>query len=546
MTRSARILVLLICVVSSLEAEQATIHGTVRVRKTGGALAGVSIRLLSASGTLLDTTRTDVSGHWSITVPLTGVESPNTALPSEFHLGQNYPNPFNPSTHIPFTIRRGGAVRLAVFNLLGQLLERRELTLPAGSYDIEWRSSGSAGVFFYALEFEGRREVRKMVQLDGGGHGGFSGISPRSPFAGATPAAALALDSVRVAASSLIYEPDTVTVPLLDGTQADQDLDTIHDRAFVMDLHNDVVEQIVASGYTYQIGIRNATHHTDIPRLRDGGVDAQVLSIWVTTASANYYSNSIRYLDTLKAQIQRNSGSIAIATRADSIESLNRQGKIAGVVVCEGGECIESSLSKLRDLYNRGMRIMTITWNSRTGVPWARAHDSPDSATVGLNGIGVSVIQLMDSLGIVIDVSHVGPKTVNDILATSVNPIIGSHSCARALRNHTRNLSDAQIRAIALKGGVIGVNFYPNFVGIDPVTIDSVIRHIDYIRNLVGIDYVALGSDFDGIGSTPTGLYDVSTFPALTTALLNKGYTREEVRKLLGENFLRVFRAVCH
>lgn len=188
---------------------------------------------------------------------------------------------------------------------------------------------------------------------------------------------------------------------------------------------------------------------------------------------------------------------------------------------------------------------MTITWNNSTS--WAVAAKDSRSATVGLSEFGKTVIRTMDTLGMIIDVSHVGIKTVQDILATSKNPVIASHSGARALNDHYRNLTDAQIRSIAQKGGVIGVVFYPIFLSsTGTATIDTVIRHIDYIKNLVGIDYIAIGSDFDGIEVTPVGLEDVSHLPNLTLALLGHGYTPADVRKILGGNFLRVLNAICH
>jgi membrane dipeptidase len=195
-------------------------------------------------------------------------------------------------------------------------------------------------------------------------------------------------------------------------------------------------------------------------------------------------------------------------------------------------------------LYHRGMRILTLTWNNRVGVPWATAHNHPNAATQGLTDFGKSVIRIMDSLGIIIDVSHAGPKTIDDVIATTVNPIIASHSNARTLRNNSRNLTDAQIQAIASRNGVIGINFYPPFLGSETPTIDTVIKHIDYIRQLVGVDFIALGSDFDGIEITPVGLQDVTRLPALTEALLLRGYSREVLRKILGENFLRLFRSI--
>jgi membrane dipeptidase len=198
----------------------------------------------------------------------------------------------------------------------------------------------------------------------------------------------------------------------------------------------------------------------------------------------------------------------------------------------------------LKTYYELGARYMTITWNNSTA--WAVSAQDARSSTVGLSSFGREVIRTMDSLGMIIDVSHTGIKTIWDILATSRNPIIASHSGVRALNNHYRNLSDAQIDSIAGRGGVIGIVFYPPFLsshgGVD---IETVIRHIDYIKNRVGVDYVALGSDFDGIESVPIGLEDVSKFPNLTVALLHHGYTIPEVQKILGGNYLRVFRQVC-
>jgi membrane dipeptidase len=253
----------------------------------------------------------------------------------------------------------------------------------------------------------------------------------------------------------------------------------------------------------------------------------------------------MKFLDTLRAQAVRNSKDLGLVVHSDSADSLARQKKIAGIVVVEGGHCLEDKLENLLAFYNAGVRIMTITWNNSTS--WAVSAADSRSDAVGLSDFGKQVIRTMDSLGMIIDVSHVGRKTVDDILATSKNPIIASHSGAAALRNSTRNLTDAQIRAIAQRGGVIGVVFYPPFLtALATATLDDVLRHIDYIKNLVrNVDCIALGSDFDGIGTTPVELENVTKFPAITEALLQRGYSRDDVRKILGGNFMRVFRAVC-
>jgi membrane dipeptidase len=348
-------------------------------------------------------------------------------------------------------------------------------------------------------------------------------------------------------------------VALVDSARADILLDSVHDRAFVIDLHNDLMEMISGGGFKYQLADRHTppTGQTDIPRLRDGGVDAQIFAIWIsptTYASSTWFSTSAKFLDTLKAQVGRNSGDIGLATRSDTVVALNQQKKIAGIVVVEGGHSIENKIENLKFFYNAGVRVMTITWNNSPtltdGTLWAVSaqDESQKGIKTGLNEFGKQVVRTMDSLGMIIDVSHVGPSTVDSILATSKNPIIASHSGAYALRSHYRNLTDAQIRAIAARGGVIGVVFYPTFLVPSGTTarLSDVVRHIDYIKNLVGVDYVAYGSDFDGMdGDCPVGLEDVSRFPALTEALLQKGYTKQDVRKILGENFMRVFRAVC-
>ncbi|HQJ76361.1 MAG TPA: membrane dipeptidase, partial [Bacteroidota bacterium] len=216
-----------------------------------------------------------------------------------------------------------------------------------------------------------------------------------------------------------------------------------------------------------------------------------------------------------------------------------------GILCVEGGHVIENNIDKLIDLYNDGARYMTITWNN--SLDWAISAADSRSKTQGLSDFGKQVIKTMDSLGMLIDVAHTGIKTIEDIIEVTKNPIIDTHTGAYTLRQHTRNLTDEQLKAIAKTGGVIGVVFYPSFlVSKGKATIDSVVKHIDYIKNLIGIDYVSLGSDFDGIESTPIGLEDVSKFPDLTIALLKKGYSEVEVRKILGLNFLRVFKKVCN
>jgi membrane dipeptidase len=549
LARLRRLALLALTVLSACQLLQAggrTMLGTVRDRLRGTPITSAGIQIFDRSGILLTTTTTNAQGQWQVSIPVAGISGWGE-LPRTFSLEQNYPNPFNPSTKIPFTVVRSGNVRITVHNILGQLVDAKEYDLQAGSYAIDWKAKGSAGALFYSVEMGGERLTKKMVQLDRGNSTGLGNLSVMSSRASYSLGSALATDSCKIIASSSVYEPDTLTVAFVDSARGDFALESIHDRALVIDLHNDVMEVISGSSYTYQLAVRHKTNHTDIPRLKDGGVDGQIFSIWIseTTPASPYFSKAMRFLDTLKAQASRNKDDLVLAVRADSMDSLSRQKKIAGIVVVEGGHCIEDKLENLFAFYAAGARVMTITWNNSTS--WAVSAKDSRADNVGLSDFGKQVIRTMDSLGMVIDVSHVGRKTVDDILATSKNPIIASHSGAYAVRNHYRNLTDTQIRAIAERGGVIGVVFYPPFlVSSGQARLDDVIQHIDYIKNLVGnVDCISLGSDFDGIEVTPTGLEDVTKFPAITAALLQKGYSRQDVRKILGENFMRVFRTIC-
>lgn len=529
-----------------------TILGTVRDRHRGTPIVSAGIQVLDKSGILLTTTTTNSQGQWQAIVPVAGITDQGV-LPKSFSLEQNYPNPFNPSTKIPFSVVRSGHVRITVHNILGQLVDAKEYDLHAGSYTIDWRAKGSAGVLFYSVEIGGDRLTKKMVQLDRGNSIGLANLAIMSGQVVYNLVSEFATDSCTIIASSMVYEPDTVTVAFVDFARADFLLDSVHDRAFVIDLHNDVMEVLSGSNFTYQLAdrhvvTRNGDPQTDIPRYRDGGIDAQIFSVWISPTSypaSAYFSTAMKFLDSLKAQASRNSKDMNLVTGADSVVALTRQNKISGIIVVEGGHSIENNLENLRTFYKSGVRVMTITWNNST--TWAvSARDAAAGVSGGLTDFGKDVIRTMDSLGMIIDVSHVGPQTVTDILATSKNPIIASHSGAAALRNHYRNLTDTQIRAIAQRGGVIGIVFYPTFlVSSGTARLENVLQHIDYVKNLVGVDYVALGSDFDGIEITPVGLEDVTKFPAITESLLQRGYSRQDVRKILGENFMRVFRAVC-
>jgi membrane dipeptidase len=283
-------------------------------------------------------------------------------------------------------------------------------------------------------------------------------------------------------------------------------------------------------------------------------------------------------IDTVRHGIvERYPNDFTLATTAEDIERIHKQGKIAALMGIEGGHAIEDSLGLLRDYFALGIRYMTLTHTNTNG--WADSSGDIDKAGVqhhnGLTPFGKQVVGEMNRLGMIIDISHTADKTFWDALATSKAPIFASHSSCRALCNVPRNMTDEMIAALGKKGGVIQINFNCGFLSeksaaagktvqdstlpgpagedatiaeyrrkVPPATLEDVVAHIDHAAKIGGIDSVGIGSDFDGVFCTPKGLEDVSKFPNLTRALLEKGYSAEDIRKIYGGNTLRLMRAV--
>ncbi len=529
---------------ASLFGQPVTISGVVRDTVTLQPIDSARITITNTGNpSERYTVFSNAQGVWAYT--FTGGTSvrDDMNLPETFSVEPNYPNPFNPSTLLRFTLRQAGTLRVLVHTVLGEELARKEFVLDPGSYTLPWTSKGAAGALFYSFEMNGKRITGKMLQLDGGKTGGL-GTPTMVHGVGQTGHDTPSLSSAySVTAERYDYEPDSITIPLANNPDINFRLSTVHRRAFVFDLHNDVLGLSVNG---YQLGERHTTNHSDIPRFRDGGIDAQMLSVWVspTQFPTTSYARAMQMIDSFLVQLDRNFDALVQARTAAEVHAAHATGRIAGVLGIEGGHIIENDVNKLVTLYNRGARYLTITWNNST--VWATSAADPQSTTRGLSDLGRNLIRKMDTLGMLIDVSHTGIRTIEDILQVSTNPIIASHSGVRTLRNHTRNLTDAQIVSIAQRDGVIGVVFYPPFLSSSSmVTVDTVVKHIDYLRNLVGVDYIALGSDFDGIEQTPLGLEDVTKVPAITATLLRRGYSRSDVKKILGGNYLRVFSAVC-
>jgi membrane dipeptidase len=317
----------------------------------------------------------------------------------------------------------------------------------------------------------------------------------------------------------------------------------------VIDTHNDVPSRTVKG---FDIGSRGTTGHTDIERLRAGGVGAVFFSAYVAPEYAKTGQSAHRALemiDTIRADVAgRYPQQFLWARTAADIEAAQRQGKISALIGIEGGHAIEDSLRLLRDYYELGARYMTLTHMNTNG--WADSSGDVNDPKVehhnGLTAFGRQVIAEMNRLGMLVDISHVSDKTFWDVLETSRAPVFASHSSCRALCGVPRNMTDEMIRALVKKGGVIDINFNPGFLTLRkdrPANVEDVAAHIDHVVKVAGIEAVGIGSDFDGIEEVPAGLEDVSKFPNLTRALEARGYTEEQVRQIYGGNFLRFMRA---
>jgi membrane dipeptidase len=283
---------------------------------------------------------------------------------------------------------------------------------------------------------------------------------------------------------------------------------------------------------------------TDIPRLRAGGVGGQFWSVYVpvTLKGSDAVTTTLEQIDVVHRMIRRYPDTFALATTAADVERIFKSGHIASLIGMEGGHSINNSIAALRMFYAAGARYMTLTHSLNTD--WADScSDTPKSD--GLSPFGEEVVREMNRLGMMVDLSHTSPATMEDAIRVSDAPVIFSHSGARALNDHVRNVPDKVLAMLPKNGGVVMVNFYPPFVTKEgTATLADVADHMDHIRKVAGADHVGIGSDFDGIPTVPVGLEDVSTYPALTAELLRRGWTDDDVKKALGLNVLRVMQRV--
>ena len=318
----------------------------------------------------------------------------------------------------------------------------------------------------------------------------------------------------------------------------------LHRQCIVFDAHCDSILGVLEGKRTLEQ--RSSEGHLDLPRLREGGVTAQIFAIYVRREHlARAAHQTLRALDALHTLFDSCPADVILATTAADVERAKDDGKIAAIISIEGAESLAGELALLRIYHRLGVRNLGITWSLRN-----RAADGVNEIRTGggLSSFGVELVEEMNRLGIMIDIAHLSPAGVRDVLELSQAPIIASHANTHALRSVIRNLTDEQLEGIASTGGVVGVTFVPYFLDEDwkHSSLGHLLDHIDHIVKVAGIDHVGIGSDFDGFSPPPpTGLEDATCFPNITTGLLERGYGEDDVRKILGGNFMRVFRQVC-
>ena len=352
-----------------------------------------------------------------------------------------------------------------------------------------------------------------------------------------------------------------------------QDL-VLHQAAVVVDAHADTTEAMFYENY--DLLVLHADRHLDLPRMKEGGLDAEFFSVLVHPESVDltqFFATAIKQIDFLQAAARNSSGRIAFARNADEVKENKSKGVLSMLIGVEGGHMLlpgtdAEQLAHLKAFSDRGVRYLTLAWSSSSPIGGSTA-EGPQQ---GLTEFGKTAIAEMERLGMVIDLSHGSDPLFWDVIRTAQKPLLLSHSAARALSNHPRNASDAMIEAVARNGGAVCVDFSRTFLDtgfrkatqpllqktkamhnsekvelyrrekLPEVPLSTLVDHLEHVARVGGIDHVCLGSDFDGAPMMPVGLEDVSRLPNLTAMLKARGWTDDNVRKVLGENVLRVLR----
>ena len=365
----------------------------------------------------------------------------------------------------------------------------------------------------------------------------------------------------------------------------------IHKKAIIVDGHNDIPSPMVDDDFDLATNSVGKFHkdgdpfHTDLGRFKSSGITGEFFSIYVggeTLKTGGAMRRAMDLIDATYREAEKHPAQLTMCTTTTEIRRAKKAGKVCALMGIEGGYAIENSLYALRDFYRLGIRYMTLTHN--VSHDWADAHRG-EVKNNGLSDFGKEVVREMNRLGMLVDISHVSVKVMNDVLDVTTAPIIASHSGARGVNDHTRNVPDDVLKRVAKNGGVIMINFYPSFLDArtnkeenersaqlkpqidvlrsqykddsqayneaerklldaNPIYIADykrIVDHIDHIKQVAGIDIVGIGSDFDGVPFLPAGMNGMEDLALVTYEMLKRGYTEQEIRKVLGENFMRAF-----
>jgi len=393
--------------------------------------------------------------------------------------------------------------------------------------------------------------------------------------------------------TGIIRNPSTKS-PASNGGKGTSDPLAIHRRAIVIDMHADTTQRLVDENV--DLAQRLSDGHLDAVRAKEGGLDAQFFSIWVEPelfggGGPGAMKRAEVQIEAVRALAAKHPETWELATTAADVRRIASSGKIAALMGMEGGYAIDEKIENVDRYYQMGVRYLSGAWSVSTS--WAGSSGDEAGKTRGLNDFGKQVIREMNRLGMMVDVSHLSDKAFWDIVNTSTQPVIATHSGCRAITNVPRNLTDEMIVALAKTGGVVNVIFYPEHIEpgyaakkkkldaeiasmvqrasdeekgdvahkklardrvrqreylnrLPPVTVARIADHIDHIVKLVGIDHVGIGSDFDGVQVVPADLKSIADLPNLTAELLRRGYSESEIDKILGGNMLRVMEEVIH
>jgi membrane dipeptidase len=370
----------------------------------------------------------------------------------------------------------------------------------------------------------------------------------------------------------------------------------LHDSALVVDTHADTPQRFLDEGFDIGSTDPKDPGHISLDKARRGNLGAEFFSIWVEPDAnqGHFARHTFDLIDSVYEQAARHPDRMVMCFSPNDIDRAHKEHKLAALMGIEGGHSIENDIHLLRDYYRLGVRYMTLSWSNTN--EWADSSGDIDDPKVehhnGLTDFGKQVVFEMNRMGMMVDISHVADKTFWDVMATSKAPVIASHSSARALVDAPRNMTDEMLKAMTTNGGVVQVNFFSGFVDEDyrkanqaqakaeaaavqeyvdqmkaqgkavnyveedrierewsakipRPPLKSLIDHIDHVAKVAGIDHVGLGSDFDGVsGATPQGIDSAADLPKITQALLDRGYSAEDIKKILGGNLMRVFREV--